>query len=54
MNIAGSMLNICAILSSLRKHKKAIHYACSAVELIQTQMKNEKRRSKEEALNEQE
>jgi len=31
MNIAGTMLNICAILSSLKQHKKAVTYASSCL-----------------------
>ena len=35
INLAGTMLNICAIFSQLKKHKKAIKYASSAVAQIE-------------------
>ena len=31
MNIAGTMLNICAILSSLKQHREAVSYAQSCL-----------------------
>lgn len=38
-NSAGTILNICAILSKLNKHKQAHEYACEAVVKLRHSMK---------------
>ena len=38
-NSAGTILNICAILSKLNKHKQAHEYACEAVAKLRHSMK---------------
>ena len=38
-NSAGTILNICAILSKLDKHKQAHEYACEAVAKLRHSMK---------------
>jgi tetratricopeptide (TPR) repeat protein len=38
MNIAGTMLNICAILSQMGKHELALHHAMKALLLIQDEL----------------